>query len=287
MKNKAPEKKLIQLLQSSFYSLFEHKEILFPFSMIALIQIFVLEILYFLPRYPLSLFFSPIIRKLYGEAYLHYPFNFMIMPRIFQNLQIPLYIVVNSFFVGMAIAIIARINSDQKMDTKEVMKDTFRGYIHIICCAVIALVFVKGFFLLFGKIYARASIIGATTGIKFLIKRVILIGAPYWNLLLSVVVSTLLAYVIPIIIIDRSKIVGALINNFKTLRGSFMFTFIIVLIPTLLYVPVLLLRKSLPTNIIPELHAVIIVLSIVVMIIIDAISYTALTTYYLLKKEIR
>lgn len=287
MKNKAPEKKIIQLIQSSFYSLFAHKEILFPFTMIALVQLLFLEIIYFLPRSPLTIFFGPIIRKLFGEAYLHYPFNFMIMPKIFQNLQIPLYIIVNSFFVGMAIAIIKTINNDEKIDMKKISTATIKGYVHIFCCSLIALGLVKGLFFLFGKVYVRATMIGATTGIKVLIKNVILDGAPYWNLLISVVVSTLLAYVIPSIIIDKKKIFGALINNAKNLWGSFWYTFIIILIPTLLYIPVLLLRKSLPTNTIPELHALIIIISIVVMIIIDAISYTAITTYYLLKKEIQ
>ncbi len=287
MKNKAPNKKIIQLLQTSFYSLFEHKQILFPFAMIALIQLFVLEIIYFAPKHPLAVFFGPIIRKTYGEAYLHYPFNFMKMPQMFQSMQIPLYVLVNSFFVGMAVSIIATINSDKKLIMKNIMKDTWRGYVHIVLGSVIAFGMVKGLNLLYGKIYARATMIGATEGIKFLIKKVILAGAPYFTLLLSVLVSTLLAYVIPIIIIDRKKIFAALLKNLKTLWGSFWFTFILILVPTLLYVPVILLRRNLPLNIIPELHAVIIILSIVIMMLIDAISYTALTTYYLLKKEIQ
>lgn len=267
--------------------MFEHKEILFPFTMTALVQLFVLEILYFAPRYPLSTFFAPIIRKLYGEAYLHYPFNYMVMPKIFQNLQIPLYILVNSFFVGMAVSIIATINNDKKVVMRKTLKDTLRGYVHIVCNALIAFGLIKGLFFLFSKVYARAAIIGATSGYKFMIKKIILDGAPYFNLLISVLVSTLLAYVIPSIIIDRKKIFGALLTNLRTLWGAFWFTLILILIPTLLYVPILLLRTHLPTQLIPELHAVVIVLSIVVMLFIDAISYTALTTYYLLKKEIQ
>ena len=76
-----------------------------------------------------------------------------------------------------------------------------------------------------------------------------------------------------------------MILNFKILLKSFWLTFLIVLTPTLVYVPIILLRNnfSFETRI-PEWHLVTLILSVFVMLIIDSIVYTAITIVYLLKK---
>ena len=68
-------KNVIDLIRFSLNTLFQNPLIAYPFVIIAFIQLFVLEIFYFAPRYPLSIFFGPLIRTLYGEGYLHYPFR--------------------------------------------------------------------------------------------------------------------------------------------------------------------------------------------------------------------
>ena len=57
-------------------------------------------------------------------------------------------------------------------------------------------------------------------------------------------------------------------------------------IPSLFFVPILLLRNSLEAfSYIPEITVMALVFSIFITVMIDAVIYTALTTFYLLKKE--
>ena len=46
----------------------EYQQIFYPFIIIVFINLFVLEILYFSARYPLSIFFAPIIGRIFGAS---------------------------------------------------------------------------------------------------------------------------------------------------------------------------------------------------------------------------
>ena len=280
------DKKIIPLLRSTMVALVEHKIILFPFCIIAFLQLFILEILYFAPRYPLNLFFGPLIRRLWSENFLHYPLNLLLLPKLFQSIQIPLYIFVSSFLIAVAISIIASVNSDKKVQFQKAVKENLWAYVHVVIASTIIFAVVLGLFKVYGLVFNRALLIAAQSGVKFWIKQVIILGAPVINLLISIFVTVLFAYVLPIIVIERKKIFAALILNFQVLWKSFWFTFAVVLIPSLLYLPILLLRSTTPLgNVLPDLRVILIVLSVIVMVGVDAIVYSALTTLYLLRKE--
>ena len=280
------QKRVFAALQSSVNNLLLHKEILYPFAIIAFVQLFILEILYFYPRFPLNTFFEPLVARLWSPEFMHYPANLLLLPKLFQNVQIPVYIVVNSFFIAVAVAIIAAINNDQKIQLKKIYRETIGVYIHLVVAAVITFVAIWGFFKLYGMAYNRAMMIRSTSGLYFWAKAIVTHGTPYFQFLISVLVTTLFAYVIPVIALERKNVFKAVWMNFKVLFRSFFFTFFIVLIPSLLYVLVLLVRlyfqDQLPS---PDWRVGLIVLNILVLILIDAIMYTALTTYYLLTKE--
>jgi len=280
------ERKAIPLLRSAVTTLLEHKIIFFPFCVIAFLQLLILEILYFAPRYPLNTFFGPLIRRIWSENYLHYPFNLTLLPKFFQDVQTPVYIFVSSFLIAMAIAIIVSINNDKKVEMSKIAKESWGAYVHVVIASIIIFFAVIAMGKVFGLVFNRALLISAQGGIKFWIKQVILLGAPTINFLISIFVATVFAYVLPIIVIDKKKIHSALLLNFKTLWGSFWFTFLVVLIPSLLYFPILLLRSTTSLgDAMPDLRVLFLVLSIVVMVCIDAIIYCALTTHYLLGKE--
>ena len=101
-------------------------------------------------------------------------------------------------------------------------------------------------------------------------------------------VFALFAFVFPIIVIDKRKILAAIGLNFKNLRGSFWYMFVVVLIPTLFYLPVLLLRSNISgiaDVTIPEVRLLALIISVLVTMFIDVTIYTAITSFYLLKKE--
>jgi len=281
-------KNVLTSVTSAVSSLFTHPEILYPYAIIAFVQFLVLEILYFYPRYPLSIFFEPLITRIYSPEFMHYSANLALLPKLFQTTQVPMYILMNSFFIGVAIAIIVAINEDKKIVMKKIFNETLKSYIHLALASLVMFLVIFGIFKIYGMVTERALMIGATEGPKFLIKTIVLKGAPYFQFVISVLVTTLFAYVLPVIVVDKRKIFSALIQNFKTVFSSFFFTFFVVLIPSLLYVLILLVRMNFSSKLpAPEWQVGLIAVNILVLIFIDAVVYTAVTTYYLLQKENR
>ncbi|MCA9401315.1 MAG: hypothetical protein KC713_06785 [Candidatus Omnitrophica bacterium] len=275
-----------QVVRNAVNTIFANKAILFPFSIILFTQFLILEICFFIPQYPLVEFFGPIIRAFYSEQYLHYPANLLLLPQLCQIAQIPVFIFLSSYCIGFAVSIIAAINEGKPVEVKKLARDTFGQYIHLVLATLLTYLLVTGGFKIFQLVYERALEIRSTSGKFFLLKMSVIQGAPYINLLISVFFSALMAYLIPIIILEKKKIIAALIGNFKTFFKAPFFTFSIIFIPSIFYVPVLLLRHNLSTiATFPELSVILIILSLFILFIIDSIVYTSLTTYYLVKKE--
>jgi hypothetical protein len=211
--------------------------------------------------------------------------NMLVIPQIFQSIQVPFYIFISSFFIGVAISIIAAINNDIKFKFREMVKKTLGVYIHILVAALIAYglytIFSSGYELLIN----RALKIRSTTGPFAMIKISIIEGTPIFNLLISVLVTTLTVYIFPLIVLGKKNVFTALIANLKILKDSFVFTFFIVLIPSSLYFLIPLLNRILPFEAFPDFRLLSLALSVLIMTFIDAMVYTAVTTYYLLREE--
>jgi hypothetical protein len=288
MNKVATHKKVFPLLKSSVNIIFANPAILFPYATIIFIQLLILEVLYFSNRFPLDQFFAPMIRTLWRENFLHYPMNLFLLPELFQEVQIPLFVFVNSFFVAVSIGIISSLNSGKKINLPSIYKDTFKAYVHLVIAAILASILLVGVFKLYGFVYHRADMIRSTSGIYYILKRVFIGGTPYFSLLGSIFVTTLFAFVAPIIIVDKKKIFSALILNFKLLFKYFWTVLGIIFIPMVVFIVVLLLRNSLPADLPwPEIRMVILVISILLMSIIDAVVNTAITTFYLVDKEFK
>ncbi|MDE2028896.1 MAG: hypothetical protein KGJ11_10200, partial [Candidatus Omnitrophica bacterium] len=68
--------KPFSILKSVLTLLSRHPVIFYPLVISIFLQLLALEILFFAPRPPLSVFFGPLISRVWGPAYVHYPYNF-------------------------------------------------------------------------------------------------------------------------------------------------------------------------------------------------------------------
>jgi hypothetical protein len=285
MQIKAENKGVFYLLRSSIYSLITNKAIFFPYCIIIFFQLLLVEIIFFSNQFPLNNFLGPVIKTLWGEKYLHYPLNLYALPQLFQEFQVPLFIFFNTFFIAVSIGILVGLNNGIKIRLKSIYKETFGAYVHLVIASILISVLVILIFKFYGKIYLRAEMIRSDSGPFFILKRIVQEGAPYFSLFTSVLVTTLFAFVFPIIIVDRKKIFAALFLNFKLIFKSFWMILGITLTPTLLFALFLILRSSIHVTEYPEIQYWLVVAGIILMALIDATVYTALTLFYLLHKE--
>jgi hypothetical protein len=285
---KNPAKNFKTVLGTAVHTLTAYPAVFFPFLILGFIQLLILEFLYFIPRPPLSDVIGPIVRRLWSEAFLHYPLDLVLLPKLYYYAQIVIYLIIGGFLAGVAVKLIASINSDSKITVGKAFKETLPSYVHILLNSILSFAVFLGLSQVYGLAVRRALQIRSEAGVFFWIKKVVILGEPYANFLIGIFVTALLAFVIPIIVIERKKFFAALFLNFKSLWRSFIFVFFIILLPTLLYVPILLLRSNINVLMdatVPDIQLWSIVLSIVVTLVIDAVVITAVTTYYLFKKE--
>ena len=287
MTTKFSFKQSFPLLGGALSTLFKNPQIFYPFCILAFVQLFIMEILFFSNRFPLVLFFKPIITRLKGAQYLHYPFNYELINYWFQSAQIFIFLFVSSVVVGKVVLMIFKINSGGALEQK-MPKLGLKRYVNLVVAFFAIYLLMYGMTSLYGILIKRAFQIRSTNGVYFLIKQFVLMGAPYFNLLFSIMVTTAMAYVVPVIVLENKNVFIGIARNFKILRMSVVPLFTVIFISSLIYVPVLLVRsnyKWLSSFISPETWQIFVIFGVFVMLFIDAFQYTAITMCYLLAKD--
>jgi len=267
---------------------FEHQQIFYPFIIVVFINFLVLEILYFSPRYPLSILFAPLISRIWGEGYLHYPMDLMLLPKLFYYTQTIIFLFLSSFLIVLIVDMVDAINNEKQVNFKASLRKSLPGYIYIVLYSLLFLLLFKVFDHAYDFLLQRAIKIHSTTGIYFWIKKFVFDAAPYAKFIYGIFATALLIYIPVLVILEKKKLVGAFISNFKVLFGSFWLTFTFVLIPTLFYLPLLLIWDNITLLLektSPDLQVLVIALSIFVTTGINIFIFAAATTYYLYKKE--
>ncbi len=282
-----PEKKVFMFLKSALTSIFENKIILLPFLTIAFFQLLIIEILYFYPRFPLNVFFEPLVTEFWSPIYMHYPNNLMFLPKLFQTINGFLYILISSFLICVSIHMIGAINHGQKATMKAAIKNVLSRYVHIFIAAIIIFLMIWGLHQCYELVLQRALKIRSETGKFYMLKKIIFNGAPYFSLLISIFSTAFWAYLYPLIAVEKLNIFKAVLENFRILWRSFLFTFFIVFWPTLAGCSLLMLRstKLIAQN--PEFSIFLFALGVLIIAVTDALMYTALTVYFLTWKEAR
>jgi|Deesub1362B_J571_1020462.scaffolds.fasta_scaffold00832_6 hypothetical protein len=92
----------------------KYPKLLTPFLLFAFLEFLILGMLLNFYEAPFAGILVPLIKRFFGEQYLHYPNNFVILPFLFQNLNLLLTGVIGVVIVGMAISMFAEFFRNQK-----------------------------------------------------------------------------------------------------------------------------------------------------------------------------
>ncbi len=278
----------INILRTTISLYKNNKTIFTPYIVLVFINLLFLQILYFSPKYPLSAFFSQITSRIFGEQFLHYPYDLTLLPKLYYYAQLTIYIFIGCILLGACAHMVSAINNDETVNFKNSVKRSFGQYIHILLATILSLLLFQGLTILNNMAILRAYKIRSASGIFFGIKKAIIVGSPYFQYLFGIIIAALLVYIIPIIVIEKKKIFSAIAGNFRSLWKSFWVTLVIVLLPNLLYLPILVLRNNvyfLGSITVPEMQVWLLVLSIFAATAIDLFVISAATINYLFIKE--
>ena len=221
---------------------------------------------------------------------MHYPYNYILLSRWYHGLESFIYVFINCFFYAAAVATIALIDKNKEIHWKQIFQRIRSSYIHLAAAMLLNVFSLSLLSFLFAIVIRRAEQIRSTAGTYSVIKSIILISAPYMHFLMAILSFSAFAFLIPIIILENKSFFAALKSNFLRYGGLIADVFILSGLTGSLYLPFLLYRSFLSEKwavISPEISGLWLVLSILVMLIIDAVQWTAITLLYLSKTEVR
>jgi hypothetical protein len=268
-------KTIVRVWKDSIRVICKHPKVVMPFLVSSATNFLTLYILYLAPQRPVRYVLAPPIRKLWGEQFLHYPMNFVLLPKMFQYAEIAVSALIGIVMSAWAIGMIADIY--QKGRSK-----MFHNFLYA----------VSRYFSLIAVWVA--SYIVATVVSKYL--PVFFVGLKqiplYWSITVAFVVliimQVLFIFVPPILIIDKSKLLPALKSNVVVLARLALPAIVLLLIPSLLYFPVLIVKMEIGTlmgKFSPEIALVVLAAGVVASFLVDTLVITSTTLLYVHTKN--
>lgn len=256
-----------------------------PFLIFAAVETAVLFILFLAPRAPLRVILGPIISRLWGEAYLHYPTNFILLPRLGSSARMFLAVVLSSLLTGMAVMLVNEVYHKKAAKLKAAFKAALSQYISLFA---IVLIFTAVFYFamrLFGWALSKYFMAGHAS--LLFIKPNIWMGpiAYCFNFMLALFIQSFFIYAIPILMIDKEKLIKAIFKSFLFFKKFFFATLLLVGLPMLVYIPITVLEHNsvvLIQKLFPEIILLLLLLGIAVSsLVIDLLVTISAAVLYL------
>lgn len=290
--NKAAAKTLgpLKALHAGVQLVKTHPIIFIPFLIFAAVEALALTFIYLIPRQPLVIVFGPIIRTFWDEQYLHYPLNFILLPKLASSSRMALSVILGSLLTGIAVFLTAAAAEKKALKFSPALKTVAKKYLALF---IIVFVMAAGFHfaskLLFIFLIKYFSAGGHS--------RLLFITANLWlgpvyatiSFILGLIIQSALIYAVPALVIDNKKLLPALGVSLKFFGRFLLPTLIMVGVPMLLYIPLMVVNMNTTLLILkffPEAVLLVLFLEIIVTsLVIDPLATLATTLYYLDKKK--
>jgi len=257
----------------------KNPKIYLPFAIFALIEFMALMLLYLSPRVPLRALLGPPIAAIWGEKFLHYPVNFLLLPKLAYYSRMCLCVVFSSLLTGWAVA----------MTYKKPLSSVYKKYVSLFLIVLIMTAIV-----LFGIKVITASLL------KYFYagnSKLLFLGPDMWfgpiltvlNFVVAIFVQAMFTYSIPILIAGDQKFLKAIFRSFWVFKRYFLVSLFLAGLPMLCYIPLVFLYGNttfLIDKFFPEVILLVAILSVIVnSLVIDPLTTISTALLYSLEKE--
>jgi len=249
-----------------------------PLVLFAVFQVIALLVLNNFYRPPFNTIIVPIITKFFNESFIHYPNYYIIMPFLFNNLNILLGGLFGIIFLSTTTLLFASHIQKKDLKFSSHVKQVFPKY---------GLLFLLW---LIESIFVLTIIIGA----PIILRNYFTVGYTEFRIfqlcffLFGLFVASLFAYTTAAVVLDNHKLKSALSTSFKLFVKNTSASFLFVAIPNIIIWPFSYVAGK--TQFIlqkfnPEMVMVLIGVTIFVSIFANFFLIGTLTQFYLLKKK--
>lgn len=271
----------------SFNLILSKPSVLLPFCIVAFVEGLALELIYFSCRRPLAAIAAPIVRKFFGENFLHYPANLALLPKLFYYAQIVIYVLSGVLLSAIAVGMVKNIRQGLPLKARALLKNALQHYasFFLFGALVSVLVFLVRKLDLFtvGKLVNLAG--GHLPGTLLNLVPYLLTLSVF---LTSIILQTFLILAVPVIVVKRRLLFRALGESIMLGLRHFRSIFALIFLPFLVYLPVLLLKTAAPLlmdKAFPEINLYITALGIIVTVFAEGFIFVCVTQFLLDKSE--
>ncbi|MFH1459044.1 MAG: hypothetical protein ABIG64_01540 [Candidatus Omnitrophota bacterium] len=269
-----------------FNLIFGKPVIVYPFLFISILELISILTLFLFIQPPLVKYINPIVLRFWGEKFLHYPLNLVLLSRLFSYLQLAVLVIFGTFATGMTINMSADYFLNNQFSFKKAVLATITKYVSLLIISLLI------FFLLHQSqvLENRVLLKILNRGRSFLG-----VGVEDWKtlfLVFSVVVSgiiqTIFIFIQPAIMIENKNFFLAIFRNLSFVMRNLFSALILTIIPLTVFIPVVLLKSNmivLMNRLIPEIVFIILIAGVFISFFINLVITISITKAYLVIKN--
>ncbi|MBN2121235.1 MAG: hypothetical protein JW734_09320 [Candidatus Omnitrophica bacterium] len=251
----------------------KNPKVFVPFIILGGLNAVLLYVLYLVPQRPVSVVLAPPIRAFFGQRFLQYPLNIFLLPRLFNYAHLFLSASVGILMTGLIIGMLKDVQAGRNPKVLVNLVNSLRRFLTML--GIWTVVFLLSFSVT--KLTGMLNL-----GSKFSLAMSI------FTYIVIIFIQIIFIYSMPAVIIEGKNVFTALKRGILFFKRFMFPTFLLTMIPSLLYIPVIILKQNLVGLVnksYPE--AVILVMSagIFVTFIIDIFFTAAPTIVFLNEKE--
>ncbi|MBU0701305.1 hypothetical protein KKE26_08465 [bacterium] len=271
----------------SFKGMWQCPAIFLPFAFIALCETILLLVLLLSPHPIMEPLLGPPIRRFFGEMFLHYPYNFSLLPTLFEYADLPLTLILMPLMCAVTIGMAALVVNGEKASFKKNLKLAIKKYVPSLSLWIIVLLVYIGIFMLL-KFLALHCYPPALAKILHIPSWRMLTICQYMSLFVCLLVEPFLAYAMPIMILEKKKLFSAIKEGIIVGWSLYLPTMVLLAVPALFGACVVLVKQKMLSffiNILPESVLSVMAGGFILMLFIGVLMTTSLTVLFLIKRQ--
>ncbi|MBN3038939.1 MAG: hypothetical protein JW869_05945, partial [Candidatus Omnitrophica bacterium] len=260
--------------------------VILPFIIVAFLEGIALELVYFSPRRPISYLVNPLVKKFFGEGFVHYPGSLLLLPKLFYYAQVAIYLLVGALLAAITVAMVRNLRMGLPLKANALIKNALKRYTSFLTYALVlvALMFLvkKVEVYVFVRVFRKLAIH---------LPQIIVEMSPFMLALLlflsSIILQVFLLLVIPIIVMEKKMILKAFWGSIVLGFRNFLSIFALISVPFMIYLPIVLLRTGsdkIIAKTFPEVNILIAAASTIVTVFVECFIMIC-GSHFLLDKE--
>ncbi|MFA5148486.1 MAG: hypothetical protein WC491_05105 [Candidatus Omnitrophota bacterium] len=266
----------------TFRMIVKYPAVLLPFLLKAVFEGIVLTVLFYSPRPPFTAIFAKPIKNIFGPAFLHYPYNFNILPTLFNYGQIFVMVTFGVIMYGMAMAMVSQAHSGNE-DVRAFGSFNRAARRYFALLGIWAILYALSFIILKAPSWIVTSTMQRTQSSVMLLQ-----VFSYAAIAVAFFVEALFIYAYPALIVERKSVFGAIARSFGVVKHVLFTTVLLVFIPRLLEVLFMVAKQKqqgLMNLTFPEITLFMLAAGIIISFISDSLVFLSTANLFILKQE--